>query len=122
MLMPPDAEEPPSIRTAEIDAGAALSDADAAVSSPRPSKPASDAPSKKPRSEPVPSPAQPADRPPRSVGRYVTVTERGSTPPPRETPRQRKHVEVRVARCKRCNHELFIGNAFCIECGAPIKL
>jgi protein phosphatase len=122
MLMPPDAEEPPSIRTAEIEAGAALSDADPAVSSPRPSKPASNAPSKKPRSEPVPSPAQQADRPPRSVGRYVTVTERGSNPPPRETPRQRKHVEVRVARCKRCNHELFIGNAFCVECGTPIKL
>lgn len=28
---------------------------------------------------------------------------------------------ARVARCKRCSFELFIGNKFCVECGARIE-
>ena len=28
---------------------------------------------------------------------------------------------VSVPRCKRCNHQLFPGNAFCVECGARIE-
>ncbi|MDI3291261.1 Stp1/IreP family PP2C-type Ser/Thr phosphatase [Polyangium sp. 15x6] len=29
--------------------------------------------------------------------------------------------EIRVARCKRCDHELYVGNAFCTECGTRIE-
>jgi protein phosphatase len=28
--------------------------------------------------------------------------------------------EISVARCKRCGHELYMGNAFCTECGTKI--
>jgi hypothetical protein len=28
---------------------------------------------------------------------------------------------VPVARCKQCSHELYIGNFFCTECGAPVE-
>lgn len=27
----------------------------------------------------------------------------------------------RIARCKHCGHELYIGNMFCVECGARIE-
>ena len=29
--------------------------------------------------------------------------------------------EIRVARCRRCDHELYVGNAFCTECGTKIE-
>ncbi|MDC3961160.1 Stp1/IreP family PP2C-type Ser/Thr phosphatase [Polyangium jinanense] len=29
--------------------------------------------------------------------------------------------EIRVARCMRCDHELYVGNAFCTECGMKIE-
>ncbi|MCC6555390.1 MAG: Stp1/IreP family PP2C-type Ser/Thr phosphatase [Polyangiaceae bacterium] len=41
---------------------------------------------------------------------------------PMPSPKARRQVEVRVARCPHCNFELFIGNSFCVECGAPIKV
>ncbi len=28
---------------------------------------------------------------------------------------------VKIARCRRCHHELYIGNMFCTECGARIE-
>jgi protein phosphatase len=117
--MPPESDEAPSIRTAVLDDSGALPDIEAGASAPRTPPPEHGA---TPHGGPGPTPAQHADRPPRSVGRYVTVPGRSSTPPPRETPPRRRHVEVRVARCKSCNHELFIGNNFCVECGAPVKL
>lgn len=35
-----------------------------------------------------------------------------------EAPRQR--FEVAVARCRRCDHEIIVGNMFCVECGAAV--
>ena len=29
--------------------------------------------------------------------------------------------EIRVARCRHCDHELYVGNAFCTECGTKIE-
>jgi len=29
--------------------------------------------------------------------------------------------EIRVARCRRCDHELYVGNLFCTECGLKIE-
>jgi protein phosphatase len=37
-------------------------------------------------------------------------------------PKPRRAVEIKVARCSVCDHELYIGNRFCVECGTPIKL
>jgi protein phosphatase len=28
--------------------------------------------------------------------------------------------EIRIARCKKCDCELFVGNLFCVECGTPV--
>ncbi|WP_437641261.1 Stp1/IreP family PP2C-type Ser/Thr phosphatase [Sorangium sp. So ce854] len=57
-------------------------------------------------------------------GRYVAVAAAPRAPvkeaPPPAKPAKRP-TEVRVARCAHCKHELFIGNRFCVECGAPIK-
>ncbi|WP_437282705.1 Stp1/IreP family PP2C-type Ser/Thr phosphatase [Sorangium sp. So ce375] len=56
-------------------------------------------------------------------GRYAAVTT-AARPPVKEAPPSRpakRQTEVRVARCAHCKHELFIGNRFCVECGAPIK-
>ncbi|WP_437737997.1 Stp1/IreP family PP2C-type Ser/Thr phosphatase [Sorangium sp. So ce1335] len=57
-------------------------------------------------------------------GRYVAVAAAPKAPvkevPPPAKPAKRP-TEVRVARCAHCKHELFIGNRFCVECGAPIK-
>ncbi|WP_245677735.1 Stp1/IreP family PP2C-type Ser/Thr phosphatase [Chondromyces crocatus] len=76
-----------------------------------------------PWGSPPSSLAQYADRPPASAGRYVAVSNRAdATPSSRDSSRRRKPVEVRVARCVNCGYELFIGNNFCVECGAPIKL
>ena len=74
--------------------------------------------------EPQPSSAQPTDSSAATTGRHVAASSRGAQPSSRDTSssRRRRHVEVRVARCQNCNHELFIGNNFCVECGAPIKL
>ncbi|MDI1481400.1 Stp1/IreP family PP2C-type Ser/Thr phosphatase [Polyangium sp. y55x31] len=38
-----------------------------------------------------------------------------------ETDGPRSIDEIRVARCKRCDHELYVGNAFCTECGWKIE-
>ncbi|WP_437760360.1 protein phosphatase 2C domain-containing protein [Sorangium sp. So ce1389] len=59
-------------------------------------------------------------------GRYVAVAAAPSSPraPVKEAPPAKpakRQTEVRVARCAHCKHELFIGNRFCVECGAPIK-
>ncbi|XXY49691.1 Stp1/IreP family PP2C-type Ser/Thr phosphatase [Sorangium sp. So ce269] len=59
-------------------------------------------------------------------GRYVAVAAAPSAPraPVKEAPPAKpakRPTEVRVARCAHCKHELFIGNRFCVECGAPIK-
>ncbi|AUX32647.1 MULTISPECIES: Stp1/IreP family PP2C-type Ser/Thr phosphatase [Sorangium] len=59
-------------------------------------------------------------------GRYVAVAAdpRPAAPPVKEAPPAKpakRQTEVRVARCAHCKHELFIGNRFCVECGAPIK-
>ncbi|EYF07933.1 Protein serine/threonine phosphatase PrpC, regulation of stationary phase [Chondromyces apiculatus DSM 436] len=76
-----------------------------------------------PWGSPPSSVVQQSDRPPPSAGRYVAVSARSaSSPPPDDSSRRRKHVEVRVARCANCGYELFIGNNFCVECGAPLKL
>ncbi|WP_437960958.1 Stp1/IreP family PP2C-type Ser/Thr phosphatase [Sorangium sp. So ce119] len=57
-------------------------------------------------------------------GRYAAVAAASRAPvkeaPPPAKPAKRP-TEVRVARCAHCKHELFIGNRFCVECGAPIK-
>ncbi|WP_437978716.1 Stp1/IreP family PP2C-type Ser/Thr phosphatase [Sorangium sp. So ce295] len=56
-------------------------------------------------------------------GRYTAVTT-AARPPAKEAPPSKpakRATEVRVARCAHCKHELFIGNRFCVECGAPIK-
>ncbi|WP_437603589.1 protein phosphatase 2C domain-containing protein [Sorangium sp. So ce590] len=56
-------------------------------------------------------------------GRYAAVAT-GPRPPVKEAPPSKpakRPTEVRVARCAHCKHELFIGNRFCVECGAPIK-
>ncbi|WP_437767472.1 Stp1/IreP family PP2C-type Ser/Thr phosphatase [Sorangium sp. So ce281] len=56
-------------------------------------------------------------------GRYTAVTT-AARPPVKEAPPSKpakRATEVRVARCAHCKHELFIGNRFCVECGAPIK-
>lgn len=56
-------------------------------------------------------------------GRYTAVTT-AARPPVKEAPSSKpakRPTEVRVARCTHCKHELFIGNRFCVECGAPIK-
>ncbi|WP_437330486.1 Stp1/IreP family PP2C-type Ser/Thr phosphatase [Sorangium sp. So ce381] len=56
-------------------------------------------------------------------GRYAAVTT-AARPPVKEAPSSKpakRQTEVRVARCAHCKHELFIGNRFCVECGAPIK-
>ncbi|WP_438036817.1 Stp1/IreP family PP2C-type Ser/Thr phosphatase [Sorangium sp. So ce204] len=56
-------------------------------------------------------------------GRYAAVTA-AARPPVKEAPPSKpakRATEVRVARCAHCKHELFIGNRFCVECGAPIK-
>ncbi|WP_438020845.1 Stp1/IreP family PP2C-type Ser/Thr phosphatase [Sorangium sp. So ce315] len=57
-------------------------------------------------------------------GRYAAVAAAPRAPvkeaPPPAKPAKRP-TEVRVARCAHCKHELFIGNRFCVECGAPIK-
>ncbi|WP_157907705.1 Stp1/IreP family PP2C-type Ser/Thr phosphatase [Sorangium cellulosum] len=56
-------------------------------------------------------------------GRYAAVTT-AARPPVKEAPPSKpakRATEVRVARCAHCKHELFIGNRFCVECGAPIK-
>ncbi|XYI03331.1 Stp1/IreP family PP2C-type Ser/Thr phosphatase [Sorangium sp. So ce1128] len=56
-------------------------------------------------------------------GRYVAVAAAPRAPvkeAPAAKPAKRP-TEVRVARCAHCKHELFIGNRFCVECGAPIK-
>lgn len=56
-------------------------------------------------------------------GRYTAVTT-AARPPVKEAPSSKpakRQTEVRVARCAHCKHELFIGNRFCVECGAPIK-
>ncbi|WP_437493091.1 protein phosphatase 2C domain-containing protein [Sorangium sp. So ce1014] len=56
-------------------------------------------------------------------GRYVAVAAE-PRPPVKEAPPSKpakRPTEVRVARCAHCKHELFIGNRFCVECGAPIK-
>jgi len=37
-------------------------------------------------------------------------------------PKARRAAEVKVARCPSCSHELYIGNRFCVECGAPVKV
>jgi PPM family protein phosphatase len=29
--------------------------------------------------------------------------------------------KVRVRRCSRCSHEIFVGNLFCVECGTPVE-
>jgi PPM family protein phosphatase len=57
-------------------------------------------------------------------GRYTAVSLGGGRPPGHEAPpakAAKRPTEVRVARCAHCRHELFIGNRFCVECGAPIK-
>lgn len=59
-------------------------------------------------------------------GRYAAVAAAPSSPraPVKEAPPAKpakRPTEVRVARCAHCKHELFIGNRFCVECGAPIK-
>ncbi|MGK3993845.1 Stp1/IreP family PP2C-type Ser/Thr phosphatase [Sorangium sp. So ce1024] len=71
--------------------------------------------------------AVPLDRRSRAAagsGRYVAVAAAPRAPvkeaPPPAKPAKRP-TEVRVARCVHCKHELFIGNRFCVECGAPIK-
>jgi protein phosphatase len=72
-----------------------------------------------------PPPPRPASRRRASSGRYAAVSMGGrpaqvvDDPP---APKPRRQVEVRVARCASCGHELYIGNRFCVECGAPIKL
>ncbi|WP_437718730.1 Stp1/IreP family PP2C-type Ser/Thr phosphatase [Sorangium sp. So ce448] len=56
-------------------------------------------------------------------GRYTAVTT-AARPPAKDAPPSKsakRATEVRVARCAHCKHELFIGNRFCVECGAPIK-
>ncbi|WP_437971776.1 Stp1/IreP family PP2C-type Ser/Thr phosphatase [Sorangium sp. So ce260] len=56
-------------------------------------------------------------------GRYAAVAT-AARPPVKEAPPAKpakRPTEVRVARCAHCKHELFIGNRFCVECGAPIK-
>ncbi|WP_437683172.1 Stp1/IreP family PP2C-type Ser/Thr phosphatase [Sorangium sp. So ce131] len=56
-------------------------------------------------------------------GRYAAVAA-AARPPLKEAPSSkpaRRPTEVRVARCAHCQHELFIGNRFCVECGAPIN-
>ncbi|MGK4004735.1 Stp1/IreP family PP2C-type Ser/Thr phosphatase [Sorangium sp. So ce1036] len=56
-------------------------------------------------------------------GRYAAVAT-ATRAPAKEGPPSRpakRPTEVRVARCVHCRHELFIGNRFCVECGAPIK-
>ncbi|WP_437538491.1 Stp1/IreP family PP2C-type Ser/Thr phosphatase [Sorangium sp. So ce726] len=56
-------------------------------------------------------------------GRYTAVTT-AARPPVKEAPSSKpakRQTEVRVARCAHCKHELFIGNRFCVECGAAIK-
>ncbi|WP_437594029.1 Stp1/IreP family PP2C-type Ser/Thr phosphatase [Sorangium sp. So ce1000] len=56
-------------------------------------------------------------------GRYAAVTT-AAKPPVKDAPPSgpaKRPTEVRVARCAHCKHELFIGNRFCVECGAPIK-
>ncbi|WP_234023911.1 Stp1/IreP family PP2C-type Ser/Thr phosphatase [Sorangium cellulosum] len=56
-------------------------------------------------------------------GRYAAVAA-AARPALKEAPSvkpARRPTEVRVARCAHCQHELFIGNRFCVECGAPIK-
>lgn len=128
MLMPPDSEEEvPSIRTAEADAGAIALDMEPIPSAPStPAERSREETRRTPWGSPPSGTAQYADRPPSSAGRYVTVPNRSPSSPPsppaHDTARRRKHVEVRVARCKNCGFELFIGNNFCVECGAPIKL
>lgn len=67
-----------------------------------------------------------SDRRPRATagsGRYVAAAAGGQAPVNEAPPVKpaRRQTEVRVARCVHCNHELFIGNRFCVECGAPIK-
>ncbi|XXT24411.1 Stp1/IreP family PP2C-type Ser/Thr phosphatase [Sorangium sp. So ce429] len=56
-------------------------------------------------------------------GRYVAVAAAPRAPVKEAPPAKpaKRPTEVRVARCAHCKHELFIGNRFCVECGAPIK-
>ncbi|WP_438044256.1 Stp1/IreP family PP2C-type Ser/Thr phosphatase [Sorangium sp. So ce128] len=56
-------------------------------------------------------------------GRYTAVTTAARSPVKEAPPSKpaKRATEVRVARCAHCKHELFIGNRFCVECGAPIK-